>query len=683
MSRASAAKRPAVPSSVSPNGFRPEIQGLRAIAVLAVLVFHIWPTRLSGGYVGVDVFFVISGFLITGLLLRQAEFSGRINVLDFYVRRIKRLVPAATLVLVVVGLCISLLPITRWSDTANEIAASALYFENWWLAAKAVDYLAAESAPSPLQHFWSLSIEEQYYIAWPLLFAAFGALLRRSRDARHVFGVIIVSIGVVSLAYSAWLTPKDPGLAYFATTTRAWELALGGALAVFTAWERWPEGSRRTLGAFGLIMVLWAAVAFDRTTPFPGYQALLPTVGAAFLIVSGTATSRLSVYRLLQSRPLQYVGDLSYSLYLWHWPAIIFYREIAGREIGLVDGMVVAGVSLALSHQTKVLVEDTFRRRGFVENATWKPFAFAALCVSLPVLCWWSINVQVDRLAAGYPTESVSEQAVGGKPRGASGIAGIRPALSVARKDVPKIYKSKCHVGLSDHEPRACVVGGQTTGPKVFVVGDSHAAQWLPAYESVERELGWQIRSYTKSACAFADVVVVGGRSGGAYESCTLWNEALLAVMETERPQIVLVSQSRAYVVVGKERNTSFAPLVEGLAARWRKLQRLGVDVVVLADTPRLGIDVPECLSKPKATVERCARTASQVLARPDPLLVAAEQVGVPVVSMNDVICPGETCPPVIDGVLVWRDSHHVSATFAAETGPELARRLASKLQLH
>ena len=293
--------------------FRPEIQGVRAIAVIAVLIFHLWPSVLPGGYVGVDVFFVVSGFLITGLLLRQVERTGKIQVLDFYAKRIKRLLPAATLVLVAVGTCVSLLPILRWADTANEIAASALYFENWWLAAKAVDYLAADAAPSPLQHFWSLSVEEQYYIAWPLIFlllSPFG-LLRRL-GPRRAFGFAVIVVGLVSLIYSIYITPKNPGLAYFATTTRAWELALGGLLAVFTGWERIPERIRQVIGVLGLLMIIVAVATFGSETVFPGYAAALPTIGAAFLIVSGESKSVWSVFSILKSKPFQYVGDLSY-----------------------------------------------------------------------------------------------------------------------------------------------------------------------------------------------------------------------------------------------------------------------------------------------------------------------------------------------------------------------------------
>ena len=945
------------------SGFRPEIQGLRAVAVVLVLIFHLWPAVLSGGYVGVDVFFVISGFLITGLLLRQAETRGTISIIDFYAKRIKRLLPAATIVLLGIAICISLLPIVRWADTANEIAASALYVENWWLAGKAVDYLAADNAPSPLQHFWSLSVEEQYYIIWPLIFAAATRLgFGLKWSPRRFFGALIAVIGLSSLAYSVFLTPRDPGVAYFATTTRAWELALGGALATFSAWEKLPDLIRRGLGLLGLLMVLAAATFYSESTPFPGYQALLPTLGAAFLIISGGAVGTGSVYPLLRSRPFQYVGDLSYSLYLWHWPVVIFYREISGRDLGLVDGVVVAAVSLALAHQTKVVIEDRFRAPACFSGGKWMPFAFAAGCIVSVLLCWGIITYQVSRhaevasdqsaeAALAYPgamalsdglavppvdsyipsllravddkgdpykdgciaglldTEvreckygaaegdlsivlvgdshavhwvptiqviadnagakftaitksacavaelpgekpsleqyrtclewsqdvitsllasdadvvifahsrnslskirpdrdesaaviargiaNVWEQlekqgkvvfAIADTPSFPSEIPGclassgatieqcardrrralpqvdplveatklhpstrlvdmtdsicgpercdpvvgniiawrdahhmtatfartlapalsrqlspvvpevkvavadtaaaaraskslpLRPALAVARKDVPSAYAEGCHLDQVTEEPRACSFGDPESGTTLFVIGDSHAAQWLPAYEKVATSKGWYIRSFTKSACAFADIEVVGGRSGGVYESCKAWNDNMLELVAVEQPDYILVSQSRAYKTIGAPSSEeSNGEMVSALQRQWSKASvRGGSALLVLADTPRIGIDVPECLSKEDSSIASCSRSAEPILARPDPLAIAAEEFGAPLITMNDVICTGEVCPPVAGDVLIWRDSHHVSATFASEVSGHLLRKL-------
>lgn len=949
--------------------FRPEIQGLRAIAVIAVLIFHLWPSVLPGGYIGVDVFFVISGFLITGILLRQAERTGRIDVVGFYIKRLKRLLPAATVVLLSVAVCISLLPITRWVDTANEIAASALYVENWWLAIQAVDYLAAENAASPLQHYWSLSVEEQYYIVWPLLFGlAISLSVNSVTPVRRKFLWIIVCVGLCSFAYSVYLTPRSPGVAYFATTTRAWELALGGALALLSLNGLVPSWMRLVSGLAGLTFIILAALFFDAETSFPGYSALLPTIGAALLIVSGTQDHALSISKILNSRPMQYVGDLSYSLYLWHWPVIIFYQSVAGRQLGVVDGVGAAAISLALAHQTKVLVEDEFRRPEFLGTSRWKPFAFAALCISVPIICWQAINYQAGRhenavmtdvsaqmmypgaltLSDGIKVETAtplpavlsakadrgapyregcivsllgtdlkectygasdglhiallgdshavhwvptlqviaeyagarvtvitksacaindlserfelqqyqactewSEKAISrllelnpdiaifahsrsslskirksrdesavavaaslsriwNKLEGAGvrvfairdtpsfsedvpdclaaaaaeecrvsrarmdarldplvlavkaspgvklmdltgaicdddycyGVVGnvvawrdahhmtetfartlapemsrqmspllpevpisfllesplighsdsspcstdlksclsrVKPSLPAVAKDFPVIYRQQgCHATLQEDEARPCVLEGQAENPLLMVVGDSHAAQWFPVYEHLASAHGWHTMMTTKAACSFADVVVRGGRSRtGPYSSCTSWGKNVMKLLVSNAPDVVLISQSTTYTVAGKEKEASFEDLKSGYTRRISEVkEETAAEVIVLADTPRLGFNAADCLSRQGAVFEKCSGAAAEVLSRRDPLVDAAREVGVPIVNANDLICPDHSCPPIINDVIVWRDSHHVTATFAKESAPIIAQRI-------
>jgi peptidoglycan/LPS O-acetylase OafA/YrhL len=263
-------------SSVSASrGFQPEIQGLRAIAVMAVLVFHVWPDVLPGGYIGVDVFFVISGYLITGLLLREVERSGRISLVNFYRRRIRRLLPAAALVIIVSCMTVGMLPIVQWTDTAKEALASTFYLQNWWLAYQAVDYLAEDSAPGILRHYWSLSVEEQYYIFWPLLYIFVAASSHWARHhPRRTFAIMAIGIGVPSLLYSIYLTNQEPSSAYFVTTTRAWELAIGSGLAVFIHHAKSLSSSiRASIGLLGMISILISCLSFSEVTPFPGYAA--------------------------------------------------------------------------------------------------------------------------------------------------------------------------------------------------------------------------------------------------------------------------------------------------------------------------------------------------------------------------------------------------------------------------
>lgn len=651
-------------TSRSDARFRPEIQGLRALAVLSVLVYHIWPQVLPGGYVGVDVFFVISGYLISGLLLREVEASGRIDVARFYGRRIRRLLPAATVLLLAVAACLPLLPSVRWQDSVHEITASALSLQNWWLATQAVDYLAANNAAGPLQHFWSLSVEEQYYVLWPLLFLCITWLPGAATGTRRKqFGWLIVAIGVSSLVCSVYLTWTNPGLAYFATTTRAWELALGGALALGEPHlSGIGDRSRILLGWSGLLGILGACVGFDSSTEFPGYAALLPTLAAAMIIAAGPAV-RWSVARVLSLRPMQSLGDVSYSLYLWHWPIIVFYGLFAGRQLNLPDGFAVASMSLVLAYASKFGIEDAFRARR--SGSLLQPFAFASTCIFATVAL-----AQVSLLAANNWQRSISQ---------ASGSsAAIRPALADARNDIPDVYASGCHVGIGVAEPKACTWGREEAPVRIVLVGDSHAAQWVPALEEiVARRPDWQVTSFTKSGCPFADVMVSHNK-GRRYVACAEWNRSVRARIVELAPSFVLTTQTVTQFAYGAaDKAESRILLEEGLRSSWRPLLAAGIPIVAIRDTPIMPVDVPDCLASPTGSLALCGGVRAKALSDADPLLRAVDGlIGAALIDLSDDICVADLCPPVIDGVLVWRDALHLTATYARGLAPALERNL-------
>ena len=318
--------RSVAPVADSPrSGVRPEIQALRAAAVLLVVVAHLWPSALPGGYVGVDVFFAISGFLITSLLLREIDRTGGLSLSDFWARRARRILPAALVTLLFCAIAtILFVPLTYWQQFLAELRASTAYVQNWQLADSAVDYFAADNGPSPVQHFWSLSAEEQFYVVWPLLLLlAVG--LTRGRAARVRRRAIVVTIGaltVASLAYSLHHTAANPAAAYFITPTRAWEFGVGGLLAMLPHVER-PAGVKwAVLSWVGLAGIGVAAAFFSPDTPFPGYAALLPVLGALAVIAAGAPTGRWAPTRGLELPPVQYLGNVSYSVYLWHWPLL-------------------------------------------------------------------------------------------------------------------------------------------------------------------------------------------------------------------------------------------------------------------------------------------------------------------------------------------------------------------------
>jgi peptidoglycan/LPS O-acetylase OafA/YrhL len=328
-----------------------------------VVLYHLWPNRLTGGFVGVDVFFVISGFLITSHILSSPPLSGR-DLVAFWRRRVRRLLPASLLVLAVSAVATRIVaPSSRWEDTATQIISSALYVQNWTLAAGSVDYLAAENAASSVQHFWSLSVEEQFYLVWPILFFAAFWLAARLRWSRTTSAQVLVGgVFAISLAYSIYATAATPASAYFVTPTRMWELAAGGLVATFAASRTARDArSRDSLVAWaGIAAIVAAGVLYTGSTPFPSYTALLPVAGTA-AVIWADAQQRHSPTVILQQPPVRVLGDLSYSVYLWHWPLIILVPYVSGGSLSLWDKCFILAVTLVLSWLTKKFVEDRFR----------------------------------------------------------------------------------------------------------------------------------------------------------------------------------------------------------------------------------------------------------------------------------------------------------------------------------
>jgi len=639
-----------------------EIQGLRAIAVSSVLLFHIWPDLVPGGYVGVDVFFVISGYLITGLLIREAETSGRISLLNFYERRIRRLLPAATLVLVSVTLFIGLLPEARWEETAYELIASALYVENWHLSRLAVDYLGAENAPSPVQHYWSLSIEEQFYIVWPAIVIAILGTGRSSNFRR----LLLLSLGVISLgslAASIVLTARNPQAAYFVTHTRVWELALGGALAAAVL----PAISapvRETMRLLGLAAILVACFAFTRTTPFPGYAALLPTIGCALVIAAGKNEGRWSSFRILALRPAQYLGDISYSVYLWHWPLVVFGLVLLESSYLSHSGVLILAATIVLADFSKRFIEDPFRRPG----AATRTLASGAALVAVSVIAAGFVIFTVGSKAPGTAIAQTADLYPGARallegiqPEAAEPI----PPAALIRKDIPEAYSEGCHRGAKDVDLNPCRFGPKEGSFRVILTGDSHAANWIPAFEQLALTRGWWVETHTKSGCPLLVEVTV--LRDGPYEACKAWGELVLEHIARTKPDVVVMAQSAGVRMFDKGLTVE-----ETLVKTWRQIAESGVKVVAIADTPRHAVNPAECIEKDPA----CASPREAVM-RDDPILAAQRRnTGVGLIDMNDAFCTATSCPMIIGNVVAWRDKHHFTATYSRTLATALGERI-------
>lgn len=369
--------------------FRPDIEGMRAIAVLLVVLYHAYGTPFVGGFVGVDVFFVISGFLITGLLLRERERSGRISVSDFYARRVRRILPAATLVVLV-----TLFATYHWlgfiagNNVAGDAKWSAVFAANLHFGLTRTDYFGAQMPPSPLQHMWSLGVEEQFYLIWPGVVAVL-LLVARRMHYRKVLAGALCAIIAASLTWSVLQTSVNQTWAYFSPLTRAWELALGALIAVMA-----PAIARRlkygfapsALAFVGLAGIVLAAVLLTSQTRYPGAAVALPVLGSGALIAAGCADPRTLVGRSLSIRPMRWLGARSYSLYLWHWPLLVIPDQYSAADMSVLETTGWVLLAVAASEITYRLLENPFRRAKLLTSRTGTTLTIGLALVGITIV---------------------------------------------------------------------------------------------------------------------------------------------------------------------------------------------------------------------------------------------------------------------------------------------------------
>jgi peptidoglycan/LPS O-acetylase OafA/YrhL len=650
------------------DGFRTDVEGLRALAIGIVLLAH--ADVAPGGYVGVDVFFLISGFLITRLLVSERERTGRIALPRFYARRIKRLMPQALTAIVVVAFAARLLlsPLDAFG-ALDDVTAAGLYAMNWHLAAASVDYFAAGAADGPLDHFWSLAVEEQFYIVWPLLL-----LIVRPRWLGPALGVITVA----SLAYAVQRVAQAPEQAYFSTGTRAWELALGGLLAVSLTGRRLGPRTGATLAWCGLAAIAAATVTFDADTAVPALPTLLPTLGAAALVAAGTSATPALPTRALSLRPVRFVGRISYAWYVWHWPALVF-AVAAWGPLSTPAALAVTAASLVPTLVTHRWIEEPIRRsRLAVPRVTLAtaPVA-AALVLAAATAVSWSVPAQTTLAAA----EAEGAAQLGRTPAIQRSAKALRPSPRDADDDRGRSYGDGCLVDADALRSPACVYGPRSASTTVVLFGDSHAMQWFPALERIARTRRWRLVELTKAGCPPEAVSVVYAPLQRAYPECDVWRDAALARIERERPALVIAAGSVQYRVIAGDRRLQAEPNMRALAAGYApilsRLRRVTRHVAVIADVPLPPWDVPDCVAGAMQNLLHCAFPRDAAVRRARRIAAAVARVrGVEVIDPADRFCLAALCPAVIGNVLVYRRTGHITATYAATLAPWLDERL-------
>jgi len=697
--------------------FRPDLEGLRGIAIALVLLCHARIPGAEAGFVGVDVFFVLSGFLITGLIVDEAERTGRIRLGAFYARRARRILPASAVVLATTLLAAQLImsPLDLPRVTDDALAAS-LSLANVRFALDATDYFAPIDA-SPVLHYWSLAVEEQFYLLWPVLLLVV-ARLGRPRVAMTILaGVVLVG----SFLLCFLLTTTAASWAYYSLPTRAWQLAAGGSIALAATWFHGvPRPVATVVGWSGVALLGISLGAIGPTTAYPGLASLLPTVGTVAIIASGGHLGS-SVRAGLAWTPLRWFGRISYSLYLWHWPILVLgpmALGVASSEEGIVGDelsvrMALVGLAVVLAALTWRFVEEPFRRGRLAHTSRVRGFALAGAAVAVVLL--GSTTAERDVAAAVLPDGVIDPQVLDPEPltepttrpapptptvgaasappilevavpvtppptaepspslpavaRPSPRIEGrvpsdLAPAIGDARDDEDPLIADGCGLGMAGSRPPSCVYGDPDGSVTVALVGDSHASNWFPALERLATQRGWRLVPFTKFSCVFVDMRVWSPHLKREYTECAAWREEVIGRLVKLQPDLVVIASNRWFPVI-EERDGE--PERQGKAMA-RLIKRIPGTVAIMVDTPRSDFDVPACLAKHRKAIEQCTttRTAAFGWRHGRREQEAARLTGASVVDLSDATCPGDPCPPIIGPTLVYRDHHHLTATFAA-----------------
>lgn len=652
---------------------------------MLVAVFHIWFNRVSGG---VDVFFTVAGLLVTLSLLSYIDRTGSVSAKTFFSRLAIRLLPTAAVVLAAVLVLAFLVGVPGdRNDFLAQVLASATYWENWWLGFNAIDYLGTDSARSPVQHFWALSVQGQFYLLWFALFAIVAAVARRTgARAKRVALPVLATVVVVSFTWSVAQTASDQQFAYFSSLTRAWEFGLGAILALVVDRVR----LNRTVASFVSWICLVAIVATGALLPvadlFPGYIALVPVIAACGIIAAGQSESRWGAGKLLASRPLVWLGGLGYGVYLWHWPILIFVLEVQGRaRAGIKTGMAVIALSLVLAYVTRRFVEQPLlRARSSSHRRHTRIATFVAVGAA-------SMIVVVSGAGLGTLRYQAHAESVMAAEREADPCFGAKsladPACESTGDIVPtwpgsdnaEIFDGTCRNAPTDPTVRSCTWGASDGGTRVLLLANSHTAVWFPAFEALAVENDWQLDTYFMPGCA----VTLTPRTGGSDETrtaCATWVADLAGVLADDEPYDYVVASAAArrngFVGRGDAQGGANAGAV-GYQELWQPLIDRGATVLAMRDYPQLTEEAKQCaLDEPRA---RCGRDQAEAVVEEDreAIAIAAEAMdGAELIDMTHWFCQDGYCPAVVGDVRVHRDPNHLTASYARSLTDPLREEL-------
>jgi len=608
-----------------------QIQGLRALAALLVTLFHAkW---VSGGFIGVDIFYVISGFLITGLLLREIDRTGTINFTEFYARRFKRLLPTSFFVLAITAIASWLLiPATMRASLGRDVIAASLYVSNYLFAWWQADYQNLDATPSPVIHYWSLAVEEQFYVVWPLLILLFFTFAKRLNN-KIILTYLVAAITISSFIFSIYQTEASPIWAFYSLPTRAWELGLGALLVLLP-----PIKAKKFVGLIGFLLIILSAFIFNESTAFPGVNAALPVLGTVLLIATINSWPPF-LNDVANSRLFQWLGEISYPLYLWHWPLLVLPSTYFARPLEIYERLIAIAATILFADLTHRFIEEPYRNKKLLPSLVYKRVAYVtSLSVFMGALIMFSNSDKID-------------------------VSGINGAVSLAQiKARPLVYDDGCHANYAQTQSAKCEYANLESDKVMVLYGDSHAAQWFPALLEIANRSGYKLISLTKSACPSVETVRKD-QGGFKMSRCAKWRENTTERIRQIQPD-VLVMSSFQYFAQPPQFKDRTKWWNDGQRKLLRDVKDSSSQLIYITDTPHPMRDIPACLTN--NSISKC--NTSQ---RSENLSIS----GFKVVDPNPWLC-SNVCPAVKDGVVAYRDASHISVDMSIALIPRLTQAL-------
>ena len=640
----------------SQSVFRADIQALRAIAVVAVVINHS-KIALPSGFIGVDMFFVISGFLITQHLYKELNNNGIISLKSFYARRIMRILPPAIVILIItLLLSLSFLsPVQLMSNLYDGLWATFSGL-NYRLGLNGSNYFSNNQAISPFQHFWSLCVEEQFYLIWPLVMIAVFRQFGLS-NLRKSLNWTLAGIIVVTLFLSIWTTNSNPSLAYFGLHTRAWQLAIGAWLAInLKYFVNLKNTTAQILFWLGTIILGFGFWTINESTAYPSWWALIPTIATVLIIASGSnpGNPRTIQQKIFELPILQYLGNISYSWYLVHWPVMVVMFYNIGESIQPVDKILSIIIGLIATVIFYHGVEKPIRFNRYFKDNQKRIFA---LGISLITVCALLFSLAIFYQNRNIETNSrpklTKTSDLKLKIQEASKLTQLSPQLTAF---LPQLGQDKYKGCFSERETTVieevmtCTLGDITSKKTMILIGDSHAWQWTQSWSNIALKHKFKLITFTKSSCAMQDIE-------RGYSACVSWRNQVFERMRSIKPDIIIAS--------GMTYNES---TTENYREYLLKLKSISNKIISMQDTPYPTLNVPECLPKNLNNIANCsfqrskATFASEARIRD---IAVVKELGIQTINPFDWFCTETICPPVIDGIFVYFDVNHISTTYA------------------